>query len=126
MTTYYVDYEGSAGTGDGSSFANRAGRVADIFPNSSSTRASAGDVIRLKQSPDPTVLGSCKVDQCPPHTSYSATSRNYSNHIVYSTTTGETKIQLSEGWKAGDRIQIWDGSTSRSSAKAAGKNISGV
>ena len=126
MTTYYVDYEGSAGTGDGSSFANRAGRVADIFPNSSSTRASAGDVIRIKQSPNPTVLGSCKVDKAPAHSSYSAYSRSYSSSVVYSTTTGETKIKLSAGYKTGDRIHVWDNSTTRSGAKAAGKNISGV
>lgn len=127
MTVYYVDYEGSAGSGDGSSFANRAGRVVDLWPNSSSTRASAGDVIRVKQSPNPTVLTtSGKVDHCPAHYSYSVSSKSYVNDVVWSTTEGQTKIKLATGYKTGDRVMIWDNQQNASSAPPAGKNISGV
>ena len=126
MTVYYVDYEGAAGTGDGSSFANRAKRAGDIWPSSSSTRASAGDVIRVKQSPNPTVLGTGKVDQCPARYSYGYTSKSYSSQVVYSTTTGETRIDIGYGYKTGDRIAIYDNQQSASSAVAAGKSISGI
>ena len=126
MATYYVDYEGAAGTGDGSSFANRAKAAKDIWPNSSSTKASAGDVIRVKQSPNPTVLGTGKVDNAPTRSGYNYTSKNYSNQVVYSTTTGETRIDIGYGYKTGDRIAIHDNSTNVSGAKAAGKNISGI
>lgn len=127
MTVYYVDYEGAQGSGDGSSFANRAGRVVDLFPNSSSTRASAGDVIRVKQSPNPTILTtSGKVDHCPSHYSYSISSKSYSSDIVWSTTEGQTKIELTTGYKTGDRVMIWDNQQNASSAAPAGKNISGI
>jgi len=126
MTVYYVDYEGAAGTGDGSSFANRAKRAGDIWPNYSSTRASVGDVIRVKQSPNPTVLGTGKVDHCPSRYSYSGSSRSYSGEVVYSSTTGETRISIGYGLKTGDRIEIWDNQQTASSAVAAGKTITGI
>ena len=50
MATYYVDFEGAAGTGDGSSFANRAVSIATI-------PATAGDTLRIKASPSATSLG---------------------------------------------------------------------
>ena len=127
MTVYYVDYEGAQGSGNGSSFANRAGRVTDIWPNSSSTRASAGDVIRVKQSPNPTVLTtSGKVSHCCAHYDYGVSSKSYSSDIVWSTTEGQTKIKIATGYKTGDRVMIWDNQQNASSAPPAGKNISGV
>ena len=44
MAIKYVDFEGEAGTGDGSSFANRAKRFSGLS-------CSAGDEIRVKQTP---------------------------------------------------------------------------
>jgi len=54
MTTFYVDYEGSAGSNDGSSFANRAPRSQSI---SSASYATGDHTIRLKASRGPTSIG---------------------------------------------------------------------
>lgn len=50
MAIYYVDFEGAAGSGNGTSFANRAGSLG-IIP------AIAGDTVRIKASPSVTSLG---------------------------------------------------------------------
>ena len=115
MATFYVDYEGEAGSGDGSSFANRAKRCNGL------SGVAAGDTIRIKKSPDPTVLsstGSVKRDWG--WQSYSAASFNKSN-ITYSTTTGGTYLtNLSAGWQTGDIIVIgYD-------TAPAGKNLNGA
>lgn len=51
MTTYYVDLEGAAGTGDGSSFANRAGSLSGVVGITS------GDEVRVKATAPATLLG---------------------------------------------------------------------
>ena len=114
MATYYVDYEGSAGTGDGSSFANRAGMVRDL------STLSAGDEVRIKKTPDPTSLGTGQVRCSMGHYTYSGGSLSASR-IVYSTTDGETKITgMGKGWSTGDIVHISHADTN------TGKSISGL
>ncbi len=52
MATWYVDLEGSAGAGDGTSFADRSSALATIV-----NASAAGDTIRVKQT-TPTSIGS--------------------------------------------------------------------
>lgn len=105
MAIKYVDFGGSAGTGDGSSFANRAAKLDDI-----GYLYAQNDEIRIKGNPI-TSLGTCKTGPANRHNAnyYGTRSCNY-NNIVYSTTTGETYIKeagLGEGgWQTGDRIFI--------------------
>jgi len=113
MTVYYVDYEGAAGTEDGSSFANRAFKVEDLT-------LSAGDEVRIKKTPDPTSLGTGHVRRAPPHLSYNVTSESGSN-ITYSSTDGETKLtSMGNGWLTGDIIHIYHNDST------TGKSISGL
>lgn len=115
MSIKYVDYDGAAGTGDGSSFANRAAKIEDLSYLSSSV-----DEIRIKANPV-TSVGTCITGAADRHWlgAYGAKTCNYSN-IVYSTTTGQTYIkevglgsagtgttsQGAGGWQTGDRIFI--------------------
>ena len=105
MAIKYVDFSGSAGTGDGSSFANRAAKLDDI-----GYLYAQNDEIRIKGNPI-TSLGTCKTGPANRHNAraYGSSTCSYSN-IVYSTTTGETYIKeagLGEGgWQTGDRIFI--------------------
>tara|TARA_A100001201_G_scaffold8038_3_gene12614 strand:+ start:1026 stop:3698 length:2673 start_codon:yes stop_codon:yes gene_type:complete len=115
MSIKYVDYDGAAGTGDGSSFANRAAKIEDLGYLSSSV-----DEIRIKAKPV-TSVGTCITGAADRHfaSAYGSRSCNYSN-IVYSTTTGQTYIkevglgsagtgttsQGAGGWQTGDRIFI--------------------
>ena len=56
MAVFYVDPEGEAGNGTGSSFANRA--LGTKSTNSTIlSNLAAGDEVRIKKSPDPTSLG---------------------------------------------------------------------
>ena len=113
MATYYVDYEGSAGTGDGSSFANRAFKVKDLT-------LSAGDEVRIKKTPDPTSLGTGHVKRAPGHPDFSTTYKSGSN-ITYSSTDGETKLtSMGNGWLTGDIIHIYHNDST------TGKSISGL
>ena len=100
MATHYVDFEGEAGSGDGSSFANRAKRLYGLS-------LSAGDEVRIKQTPNPTVLStSAKVVKTHGTGSYSMQSTN-SNNIYYSTTTGQTYFyNIPAGWYTGDIMVI--------------------
>lgn len=54
MATWYVDFEGSAGAGDGTSFANRSNNIVSIVNGSAN-----GDEVRVKASADPVSIGSC-------------------------------------------------------------------
>lgn len=113
MAVHYVDYEGAAGTEDGSSFANRAFKVEDLT-------LSAGDEVRIKKTADPTSLGTGHVRRAPPHHSYNVSSKSGSN-ITYSSTDGETKItSMGRGWLTGDIIHIYHPDST------AGKSISGL
>lgn len=94
MATWYVDPSGSAGDGTGTSFANRASAVYGAANNASTihTNVAAGDEIRIKKSPDATSLGTCKVNNKNPDTSY------YCSNIslnTWSTTAGETTFNHS-------------------------------
>ena len=119
MTVYYIDWEGAAGTGDGTSFANRAKRMFDL----GSSTVNPGDEIRIKKSPDPTSLGTGKVKKthCQPY--YYQRSIGASN-VTWSTTEGETYITTSsssaQGFETGDVIHFWK------STAAAGKNLNGL
>lgn len=53
MAIWYVDLEGSAGSADGTSFANRSSDIAAII-----NAASNSDVVRIKATPDPVSIGS--------------------------------------------------------------------
>jgi hypothetical protein len=54
MAIWYVDFEGSAGAGNGTSFANRSSSFASIV-----NAAANGDEVRVKASSDPVSIGSC-------------------------------------------------------------------
>lgn len=117
MAIKYIDYEGQAGTGDGSSFANRAKRLSDVT-------VAAGDEVRIKQSSNPTVLStSGKVQKEPGCGNYNPSSYNNIN-VVYSTTTGQTYIDNLAGtygsWVTGDIIVI------SYHTGSAGKNLNGA
>ena len=116
MATYYVDYAGSAGTGDGSSFANRASKIEEIW----GTQATLGssDEVRIKGKPI-TSLGTADIaDTSRCHTKVRYLNEiSAANRVVYSTTTGETKINfgaLSDfGFVTGDRIMITQDASSQ-------------
>ena len=117
MAIKYVDYEGEAGTGDGSSFANRASKIENCT-------YSGGDTIRIKKSPDPTSLGTGKVKRTMAHPGYSQNSFQ-SGYINWSTTEGETAItNLSggsyQGFETGDVIHF------HKNTSAAGENLNGL
>lgn len=113
MTVHYVDYEGAAGTEDGSSFANRAFKVEDLT-------LTAGDEVRIKKTSDPTSLGTGHVRRAPPPPGYNLLSKSGSN-ITYSSTDGETKLtSMGNGWLTGDIIHIYHNDST------AGKSISGL
>ena len=61
MTTiYYVDYEGAQGTGDGTSFANRAGDVQSLGTHTQYTPDGIDYEVRIKKAPTTTLAG-CNV-----------------------------------------------------------------
>jgi len=117
MTIKYVDFEGAAGTGDGSSFANRAAKLNDV------SGLTGGDTIRIKKSPDPTSLGTGIVKRTLPHLGYSA--RSNSDTFHYSSTTGESYWDESSsgnwsGWEENDVIHFVQ------STEDAGENLNGL
>ena len=89
MATWYVDPSGSAGDGTGTSFANRASAIYGGSNNASTihTNLAAGDEIRVKKSPDATSLGTCKVNNKNPDTTYYCSSISVN---TWSTTPGQT------------------------------------
>jgi len=110
MTTiYYVDYEGEAGTGDGSSFANRAKSFAAL--NNNTQYLSDGDhEVRVKKSPKKD-LGSGSVRRRggwfrQGYDGPEVTSN--SSYWEFSTTTGNTQYRYdNHGLETGDWIEIW-------------------
>ena len=127
MVVKYVDYEGGAGSEDGSSFANRAPSLAHIFGDSSSTNSqlSGGDVVRVKTTPNPTVLGTGRVSHAPSWSRYNTQSQTHSNDVIWSTSEGETTVHA-EAFITGDIIMIHEQNTSSSDRLAEGKNIAGI
>lgn len=110
MTTiYYVDYEGSAGTGDGSSFANRAGKFEDL--GTGTAYLSDGDhEVRVKKSPKKDLgSGSVKRRGGWYRNGYDGLNLSTSNtYWEFSTTQGETKLYYSNHMiKTGDWVEIW-------------------
>ena len=103
MTIKYVDYEGSAGNADGSSFANRANQISNI------SGLTGGDEIRLKKSPNATLVDSgARVIRRPMWTGW-----NPSNvTVTKSTTEGETSLnKWTHGLLTGDWVQLEDSTT---------------
>ena len=112
MATYYIDFEHDTNSGDGLSFANRKNSYHNLS-------LSAGDEVRIKKSPDATSLGNGAVVRDYSNQSYNPGSLSASN-VVFSTTTGQTKINLDayignnygtrngDGytWQTGDKILI--------------------
>jgi hypothetical protein len=137
MTTiYYVDYEGEAGTGDGSSFANRAKSFAALGSNTQ--YLGDGDhEVRIKKSPKKN-LGSGSVRRRGHwhRNGYdAATLADSSSYWSFSTTQGQTKMRWNNhGLETGDWIEIWgnkwyyndaaygDGSTSQVMTNLIGLN----
>tara|TARA_S200002703_G_C3797840_1_gene246421 strand:+ start:105 stop:2801 length:2697 start_codon:yes stop_codon:yes gene_type:complete len=112
MATYYVDYSGSAGTGDGSSFANRADKIKSIWSAAGNATLSSSDEIRVKGNPV-TSLGTARIGDTTRIHQFARAIASFnvaSTNIVYSTTTGETKFLVGAssdyGWVTGDRIMI--------------------
>ena len=102
MAIYYVDPEGSAGTGDGSSFANRAEKIHDIRDNQT---IAAGDEIRIKASTAPTSLGTGKVKKYPIDRNYNG--RTFDLDTI-STTAGATTWTLSDhDLTTGDAVWVF-------------------
>ncbi len=126
MATYYIDFEHTSNTGDGLSYANRKNDYHGL-------NLSAGDEVRIKKSPDPTSLGNGAVVRDYSNQSYNPGQVSASS-VVFSTTTGQTKINLDayignnfgtrngDGytWQTGDKILICMCSFPE------GKNINGI
>lgn len=117
MTIKYVDFEGAQGTGDGSSFANRAARLNDV------SGLTGGDTIRIKKSPDPTSLGTGIVKRTLPHPGYGE--KSDSSTFNYSSTTGESywdegSSNAWSGWEENDVIHFVK------STESAGENLNGL
>ena len=102
MTIFYVDYEASSG-GNGNSFTNRAQKISNV------SGISAGDEVRIKQSPSPTLVDSAaKVLRRPMYTKYNPSSGS----ITKSTTAGDTNVQYyNHGLVTGDWVEVHDSST---------------
>ena len=91
MAVFYVDPEGEAGDGTGSSFANRASGM-DSANSTIRSSYAAGDEIRVKKSPDPTSLGTCIVNNKNPDNSYY---RSNLSLVSFSTTAGASVFSKS-------------------------------
>lgn len=104
MAIIYVDYENGNDSNDGTTFANRKKTI-----TSASSSASAGDVIRLAKSPDPTSLGNGTIpDPHPSINSYRSIST-----ITYSNVTGATDITVtSHNCTTGDIVEIYNNTNS--------------
>jgi len=101
MTVYYVDFSGSAGSGNGSSFANRASLIKNI---SHGTLTAGTDEIRCKGNPV-TSLGTAKIINLGrDYPSYGSEYLSGSD-LNYVNSTGET-YWTDDGWQTGDRIFI--------------------
>ena len=116
MTIYYVDPEGSAGTGDGTSFANRAEKIQTIKDNQT---VAAGDEIRIKASTAPTSLGTGKVKKYPIDRNYNG--RTFDLDTI-STTAGATTWTLSDhDLTTGDAVWVFRYGGSSHSTTGAGR-----
>mgnify|MGYP001296229477 FL=1 len=121
MAIWYVDFEGEAGTGDGTSFANRARSIRALYNiaserDSGENDSSGGsngansiaqtDEIRVKKSPDPTSMGAGQVwKDVASGDSYKTI--NGTPQITYSTTKGQTNIKLDyHSLETGDWIKL--------------------
>jgi len=127
MAIWYVDYEGGAGTGDGSSFANRARSVkriystaatADSSTNNSGSTSNAdnqigqADEVRIKKSPDPTSCGAGQIWKEVASGDENKTI-NGTPTFTYSTTKGSTNVQLNNhSLQTGEWIKIFYNSNS--------------
>lgn len=85
MATWYVDF--AAGTGDGSATNTPAGYFDAI---NGSNNVAAGDTIKIKGSPNPTLVGTATAYAAYGHAMWYAAS-TFSN-LTYSTTAGETTM----------------------------------
>ncbi len=129
MAIYYVDPEGAAGTGDGTSFANRAANVNDLAQGSGSNNGrtfwipDGGNEIRIKKNPDPVQMGTTPIHRRPAwyRQGYDEPSLSTSDsYWEWSTTKGESKCYYSNhGLSTGDWVEIfqfrWYFNTSTSS-----------
>lgn len=126
MATYYIDFEHDSNSGDGLSFANRKNSYHNLS-------LSAGDEVRIKKSPDATSLGNGAVVRDYSNQSYNPGSLSASN-VVFSTTTGQTKINLDAYIGNNNGTRNGDGYTWQTGDKILiimcnfpeGKNINGV
>ena len=121
MAIWYVDFEGEAGTGDGTSFANRARSIKALYNIASErdggTNTSDGgsngansiaqtDEIRVKKSPDPTSMGAGQIWKTV-GSGDSTKTIDGTAQVTYSTTKGDTNIQLNNhSLQTGDWIRF--------------------
>ena len=122
MAIWYVDFEGEAGTGDGTSFANRARSIKALYNIASErdngTNDSSGgsngansiaqtDEIRVKKSPDPTSMGAGQIWKTVGSGDSTKTIHQQTAQITYSTTKGQTNIQMNyHSLETGDWIRF--------------------
>ena len=127
MAIWYVDFEGEAGTGDGTSFANRAKSIKALYNIASErdvgTQYSGGgangantigqsDEIRIKKSPDPTLVGQGQVWKDLATNDYNYTMSSMGT-ITYSATKGQTTIVKNHhGLKTNEWIKLHNNSNS--------------
>lgn len=117
MAIYYVDPEGAAGTGDGTSFANRAANVNDLAQGSGSNNGrtfwipDGGNEIRVKKNPDPVQMGTTPIHRRPSWYKYNYDIPSFNlndSYWIWSTTKGETQMKISNhGLQTGDWIEIF-------------------
>ena len=110
MTTiYYVDFEGSAGTGDGTSFANRAKNFDDLG-NTSTYLADGDHEVRIKKSPKTNLgTGSVKFRGWWGRNGYNPIALQSSEQYwVFGTSAGQSGFRSdNHGLQTGDWIEIW-------------------
>tara|TARA_R100000353_G_scaffold85844_1_gene63973 strand:- start:739 stop:3348 length:2610 start_codon:yes stop_codon:yes gene_type:complete len=87
VATWYVDFE--SGTGDGSTTSSPAGYFDAI---NGSNNVAAGDTIKIKGSPNPTLLGTATAYSAYGHSMWYASSSFPT--LTYSTTAGETTAEF--------------------------------
>ena len=111
MSIYYIDPSGSAGTGDGTSFANRAQYVQSLDLGSSGRYLPDGEhEVRYIKNPDPHTLANCSTKRTAAsfRSGYSLNGiSTSSDYYDWSTTKGASQFKYSNhALKTGDWIEI--------------------
>ena len=98
MSIYYIDPSGSAGTGDGTSFANRAQYVQSLDLGSSGRYLPDGEhEVRYIKNPDPHTLANCSTKRTAAsfRSGYSLNGiSTSSDYYDWSTTKGASQLNI--------------------------------